>query len=205
MKQNVSTGFIIFLIALSLSLLIFSIYAMNRLDPGKKASPKGVTYNVEGLFSGEFDLTDINGNNFTQKNLLGKTSLIYFGFTSCPDICPTSLQIISNALKLLSEKELENIQVLFVTLDPKRDTKEHLKEYLANFHEKILGLYGNEEQLKRIVEVFKVFYQIIGEDKNYMLDHTSLIYMMDKNGKFVTSFTDKAHAEDIANFIKKQS
>ncbi|MES2214981.1 MAG: SCO family protein [Pseudomonadota bacterium] len=154
---------------------------------------------------GDFTLIDQDGKTFTNTQLKGKLSLIYFGFTFCPDICPTSLQKITKVIETL-DKYGKDVTPVFITIDPKRDTSESLKKYLANFHPKLIGLTGEEKDIKDTADKFKVFYAPApgsGTGRNdYLLDHTSLVYIMDKNGKYMKHFHIDSSPEEIIEYIR---
>lgn len=157
----------------------------------------------EALIGGKFELTDQNGNKFTEENLKGKYSLVYFGFTHCPMICPTALSSISLAIDKLGDKA-KDIQPVFVTTDPERDTQERLKEFLANFNPSIVGLTGTEQDTDKAKEAYRVYAEKIvkKDDPNYDMNHSSIIYIMDKKGKYQSHFTHETPVDDI---VKKLS
>jgi protein SCO1/2 len=154
---------------------------------------------------GDFILIDQDGKTFTSTQLLGKPSLIYFGFAFCPDICPTSLLKMKNVVETLDKYGID-VTPVFITIDPKRDTSESLKKYLANFHSKFIGLTGSEEDIKSTSDKFKVYYAPTpdsGTKRNdYLLDHTSLVYVMDKNGKYMKHFHIDSKPEEIIEYIR---
>lgn len=207
-KQPTSTNFIIFLVILAFAIIGFSFYALKVLDPGPKPGPvKSLMHFGSNNIGGKFTLTDTENKTFTEENLKGKISLIYFGFTFCPDICPTSLQTISVALEKLSSNELENVQVIFVTIDPNRDNITQLKSYLSNFHPNIIGLTGSEDQITKIADSYKVYYSKVEPDSDsdlYQMDHSSIIYMMNKNGNYIKHFSSKATSDEIFTELKKE-
>lgn len=155
----------------------------------------------------DFQLIDQDNNKFDSKNIKGSFKIIYFGFTYCPDICPTSLQKISDIITVADQYNIP-ITPIFITIDPKRDNVKSLKSYLKYFHPKIIGLTGSEEDVKKVAEKFKVYYaKSLGfNDSNshsYMIDHSSFIYLMDKNGKYLTHFQFNSSSKEILEYIKK--
>ena len=154
---------------------------------------------------GEFTLTDQDGQPFGTTQLKGKLSMIYFGFTFCPDICPTSLQKLTSVMDTLDKYGIE-VTPVFITIDPKRDTSASLKSYLKHFHGKFVGLTGSEETIKEVAGKFKVYYAIApGSDpkrNDYLLDHTSLVYLMDKNGDYMTHFHIDSNPNEIVEYIR---
>lgn len=139
------------------------------------------------LVGGPFELTDFNGNKFTDKDLLGKFSILYFGFTMCPDVCPEELEVLAHVLRTTNKDE-KKIQPIFVTCDPARDTPEVLKDYLADFHPDIIGLTGTYDQVKNICKQYRVYFSTppnVKKGQSYLVDHSIFFYMMDPEGKFI--------------------
>ena len=139
---------------------------------------------------GPFKLTDVNGNTVTNEDLKGKWLYIYFGFVNCPDICPDEMRKMSKLTRHLDKRVGKDYwQPLFITVDPRRDTKEKLKEYLRDFNPRILGLTGTFEETDAAARNFRVYYAIPDEpgmtDTDYLIDHSIVMYLMDPNGKFV--------------------
>ncbi len=157
----------------------------------------------EALIGGEFELTDQNGNKFTEQNLKGKYSLVYFGFTNCPMICPTALSSISLAIDKLGDKA-KDIQPVFITTDPERDDQARLSEFLKNFDPSILGLTGTQDQIDKAKQAYRVYAEKIAEKDpaKYDMNHSSIIYIMDKDGKYKDHFTHETPVDDI---VKKLS
>lgn len=162
----------------------------------------------EARVGGPFKMVNHRGEQVTEQTFLGKPMLLVFGFTFCPDICPTELQVTTEALQLLGSKGAD-IQPLFVTVDPERDTAEVLESYVTYFNPKLVGLTGSRDQVKTMADSYRVFYEKRPNKENpeaYTMDHTSIIYLMDEKGKFLKHFsytTDaKALAEGIAAALK---
>ncbi len=162
----------------------------------------------EARVGGPFKMLDHRKAAVTEQTYLGKPMLLVFGFTFCPDICPTELQVTTEALELLGQKGAD-IQPLFVTVDPERDTADVLADYVTNFSPKLVGLTGSPDQVKAMADSYRVFYEKRPNEENpeaYAMDHTSVIYLMDEKGKFRKHFsytTDaKALAEGIAAALK---
>lgn len=151
---------------------------------GGDAPPKFNATDVSGADWGrELSLTDHNGQPRTLADFKGKVVILFFGFTQCPDICPTTLGASAAALQLLGS-DADKVQVLFVTLDPARDTPEVLAKYTPAFHPSFLGLYGNAEATAAAAKEFKVFFQKApGNDGNYTIDHTAASYAIDPQGR----------------------
>ncbi|MCF3628231.1 SCO family protein [Thalassospiraceae bacterium LMO-SO8] len=159
----------------------------------------------EVKIGGPFTLTDHTGRQVTEKDFQGKAMLIFFGYTYCPDVCPTSLTEISAAMDKLGPLADKVVPIL-VSIDPERDTPEVLKDYVAHFHPGIVGLTGTLEQIKQAARVYRVYFAKVpdkGGDKDaYLMDHSSVIYLMGPNGKFLAHFSTQTDAETMAAKIK---
>lgn len=191
----------------SVVLIIGSLYGIYVLDPGAKPKAKPNVQTGEALIGGEFSLHDSKGITFTDKNLKGKYSLVYFGFTHCPDICPTVLTVIGGALDDLNDIERSQTQAIFISVDPSRDTDEQLDAFVSQFHPKLIGLTGTEKEVEQTAEAFKVYYNKVEQGNftgdNYLVDHTSITYLMDKNGKYIAHFSAKSSIEEISSKLKE--
>jgi protein SCO1/2 len=138
---------------------------------------------------GAFELVDQEGHSVTDKTFLGRPSVISFGYTSCPDVCPTTLMDLSNWLRALGS-HADKLNVLFISIDPERDTPSHLREFLSSFDPRIRRLTGTKEQIAAVAREFRVYYKRVEEsDGTYAMDHTGAIYLMDKTGQFVASLS----------------
>ncbi|WP_296395622.1 SCO family protein [Reyranella sp.] len=152
---------------------------------------------------GPFALTDQDGRTVTSDSLKGKPTLIYFGFTFCPDVCPTSLLLMETAVERLGPDAAKKVNLVFITIDPERDTPALLKGYVTNFGPTYIGLTGTPQQIADVARAYRVYYQKVpGKDGGpYLMDHSSIVYLLDRNGRFVTHFTHDAKAEQIANTV----
>jgi protein SCO1/2 len=142
---------------------------------------------------GPFSLINQDGKTVHDTDFRGKYLLVYFGYTYCPDLCPTGLEGIAHALDLLGS-DASKVKPLFITIDPARDTPAKIKEYVASFHPDIVGLTGTPEQIDAVAKAYKVYYAK-GEnvdENDYIMDHSNLIYVMDPRGAFLTTFPDDA-------------
>lgn len=169
------------------------------------AGPKPLPF--EALFGGPFTLSDHTGQVRRDTDFRGRLMLVSFGYTHCPDICPTTLQLVTEALDLLG-KEASGVQPLFITLDPGRDDIETLAAYVDAFHPGIVGLTGTEAQVRAVAKVYKVHrHKVVladARDDEYLVDHGSNIYLMDVDGRFVTLFHfSRTDAEAMAATIRK--
>jgi cytochrome oxidase Cu insertion factor (SCO1/SenC/PrrC family) len=153
---------------------------------------------------GPFTLIDHTGRPRPDEDFRGKLILIYFGFTYCPDICPTDLLNVGLALDELGQAA-DKVQPLFITVDPERDTMEHLKEYLQSFHPKFIGLTGDVSAIKAAADAFKVYYARVSNQQgdDYTMDHTAFIYLMGADGGYVGFFPPGTSPERIAETVRK--
>ncbi|UGV24766.1 SCO family protein [Rhodopseudomonas boonkerdii] len=162
---------------------------------------RGVT--APAAIGGPFQLTDQSGARVTEQNLKGKPSLIFFGFTHCPDICPTSLFEMSEVLRALG-KDADKLNTYFVSVDPERDTAPIMKDYLSSFDPHLKGLTGTPEEVAKMIAGYRVYAKKIPtKDGDYTMDHTALIYLMDKDGNFVAPFNLKRTPEEAATDLKR--
>jgi protein SCO1/2 len=158
---------------------------------------------LASAIGGPFQLVDQNGKTVTDADLKGKWSLIYFGYTHCPDACPTALNDISIALSELGPKR-DAVRPVFITVDPERDTPESLKAYLMSFDAPILALTGTAEQVAKAAKGYRVYFAKHPEaGGDYSMDHSSVIYVMDPEGRFTASFTHESAPEQISERLKK--
>jgi protein SCO1/2 len=147
---------------------------------------------------GPFRLVDHNGQTVTDADLKGKPFLVFFGFTHCPDVCPTTLFEVSEVLGKLGD-DAERVNALFVTVDPERDTAEKLKDYLSSFHPRLRGLTGTSEAIASMEKAYRVYSKKVPLDGGgYTMDHTAVVYLMDKDGRFVAPFNLKRKPEEAA-------
>lgn len=159
-----------------------------------------VTTRGNAAIGGTFTLTDQNGQPYTQQNLKGHYSLVFFGFANCPDMCPTALSNITNALDAMPKELAAHITPVFITVDPERDTQEALKSYTANFHSRLVALTGSKEQTEQATKAFKVFHQIADPSvKDYMVNHSGFIYVMNPQGEYVKHFSFTDSPDTIAS------
>jgi cytochrome oxidase Cu insertion factor (SCO1/SenC/PrrC family) len=152
------------------------------------------------LVGGPFTLTDQTGRKVTDKDFLGKYMLVFFGYTYCPDICPTELQVMSAALDSLGPKA-DVIQPVFITIDPQRDTPEVLKQYVGNFHPRLMGLTGTPEDIASVAKTYRVFFSRVENSASdtYLMDHSTIMYLMDPQGRFLKHFSYTTDAAALAN------
>ncbi len=157
---------------------------------------------------GPFSLVDHKGNPSSDQDFSGRHLLMLFGYTYCPDVCPTSLGAIASALDLLGDRG-EAVQPLFVTIDPERDTPAVLADYVASFHPRLIGLTGSAEQIRQVAYDYRVYYaKAETGDGDYLVDHSAYIYLIGPDGQTLTYLkhdaTPEAMAEAIGAFLPQQ-
>lgn len=163
----------------------------------------------KALIGGPFTLTDQNGEPRSEADLMGHYSLVYFGYTYCPDICPTSLSTMTQGLDILAESDPARaaaVQPVFITIDPERDTVEAMAGYAEHFHPRLLALTGTVEEVAVAAKAYRIYYQKVEEEgsSDYLMDHSSIIYLMGPDGGYLTHFTHASTAEDIAKGLAEQ-
>lgn len=156
---------------------------------------------TDATFGKDFSLTDADGHPRTLADYRGKVVMMFFGFTQCPDVCPTSLVRAAEIRKLLGE-DGERLQVLFVTVDPERDTPEVLKAYAAAFDPSFVGLSGDLQRTKETAEAFRVYYAKVPTGSSYTMDHTSLTYVFDPKGRLRLALRHEQNAQECAADLK---
>lgn len=155
---------------------------------------------------GAFSLVDTRGGRVTDVSLKGKYSLVFFGFTHCPDVCPTALLSMTNALHMLEAGELQKLTPVFITVDPERDTTQAMAGYLANFHPAILGLTGSDAEIRAAQDAYKVYagkQPAGGNGGDYAMNHSGYFYLMGADGRYLTHFASAIRDEDLARALKK--
>jgi len=166
--------------------------------------PKGVAGGVlASAVGGPFRLVDQNGKPFTEAQLQGKWHLVFFGYTHCPDTCPTTLNELALALDKLGAKKSQ-FDIVFVSVDPERDTPELLKSYVASFDAPIVALTGSVDEVKQAAKAYRVYYaKHPRADGGYDMDHSAVIYIMDPQGRFTATLTPDASADTMAQRLEK--
>jgi len=161
------------------------------------------TVAAPAAIGGPFQLTDQTGQIVTEKSLQGRPTLIFFGFTHCPDVCPTSLFEISEVLRAMG-KDADRVNAYFISVDPERDTDAAMKDYLSSFDPHLKGLTGGPDAVAKVISGFRVYARKVPlKDGDYTMDHTALIYLMDRDGRFVSPFNLKRTPEEAAADLKR--
>ena len=167
---------------------------------GIREPPPPVTVG-EAAIRSEFSLIDHNGNRVTEADFLGRWQLVFFGFTHCPDVCPTTLAYMANVLDRFGG-EVERVAPIFITVDPSRDTPEVMAEYVQAFHPKLVGLTGSEAEVAAAAQSFRVYYEKMEEETapdGYLMAHSGHIYLMTPEGRFEDVFREgEQFAEEMA-------
>jgi protein SCO1/2 len=152
---------------------------------------------------GPFRLIDQNGRTITDQDLKGYPFLVFFGYTHCPDICPTTLFEISEMLRALGPNA-DRTRALFITVDPERDTPAVMKDYLSNFDPHVAGLTGDPTQIAAVAKAYRAYYKKVPlDDGGYTMDHMAVVYLMDKDGRFVSTFSLKRTTEAAAADLRR--
>lgn len=190
MKKNRTSLFAILAVVVVAALAIGSrLMVWSGGDHGQQAG-----------IGGPFTLVDGDGRTVTDQDFRGKWMLIYFGYTFCPDVCPTSLSVVASALDKLEPAQLDKVVPILISVDPARDTPAVIKDYAASFHPRLVGLTGSEEQVAAAKKAFKVYAARAkgGDDESYTVDHSSILYLMGPDGRFVAHFAHGTSAADLA-------
>jgi protein SCO1/2 len=200
MPQNPAVRIIAFaalLLAVAVVVLAYTPWGQS-LWQGKVAREMGAA-----SIGGPFKLTDQNGKLRSDADFRGEYTLVFFGYTNCPDVCPTTLQTLTDAMTDLGPKA-EKVTPVFITVDPERDTAKALKDYAANFTPRLVMLTGSPADIAAVAKEYRVYYAKAGEGPNYAMDHTALIYLMGPDGTYVTHYAPQATADDIAKDLSKR-
>jgi protein SCO1 len=152
---------------------------------------------------GPFQLVDQNSKPITDQDLKGRPFLVFFGFTHCPDVCPTTLFEVSEIFRALGP-DAKDIRALFVTVDPERDTPGKLKDYLSSFDPRIIGVTGDAAAVAATEKAYRVYAKMVPTDGGgYTMDHTAIVYLMNKDGRFVSPFNMKRRPDEAAADLKR--
>ncbi len=175
-------------------------FAVILLVSGRVSAPSVSQISSIG---GPFSLTDQNGRTVTDRDLKGKPFLVFFGFTHCPDVCPTALFEVSEIMRSLGP-DADRVRVLFVTVDPERDTPALLKDYLSSFDPHLSALTGDPEAVAAVAKAYRVYYKKVPlSEGGYTMDHTAIVYLMNKDGRFVSPFNIKRPPDVAAADLRK--
>lgn len=182
------------------AMLLGGLVALVALPGPREQVTRALPSTGKALVGGPFTLVDQTGRTVTDKDFRGRFMLVYFGFTNCPDICPSGLQVMSAALDKLGPKG-DQVTPILITVDPERDTPQQLASYVPSFHPRLLGLTGSPEQVSAALKAYRVYAKKVEDPKSsagFTYDHTSIIYLMDREGNYVAHFTHATSVDRIA-------
>jgi protein SCO1/2 len=170
----------------------------------KPASFRGATFGEPYPLAPEIELTRSDGSSFRLSEMRGNVILVFFGYTSCPDVCPTTLAELKLVLAELSEEDAARVKVLFVTVDPKRDTPERVQEYVDHFNKSFIGVSGTEAELEKVWQAYGVFrLEMPGSSASgYTVDHTARVTLIDQDGNMRVSFGFDTPVDDVVHDLK---
>jgi protein SCO1/2 len=152
---------------------------------------------------GPFALSDASGARVTDASLKGRPSLVFFGFTHCPDVCPTTLFEMSELMRAMGP-DADKVNAYFISVDPERDTPAAMKDYLSSFDPRLKGLTGTPDEIAKVVAGYRVYARKVPlKDGDYTMDHTALVYLMDRNGRFVAPFNLKRTPQEAADDLRR--
>jgi protein SCO1/2 len=196
-KKDADTAARAVMIGGALTVFLLGVGGLLLLTPSGSTR---ITAEQASSIGGPFTLTDQNGRLVSDQNFRGKYELLYFGYTFCPDVCPSTLNDIAGAMQKLGTKAAD-IQPVFITIDPRRDTPQVLKRYVAAFDPRLIGLTGTEQQIARVAREYRVYYAPHrtgpGPD-DYTMDHSSVIYLIGPDGHFLTTIPADQQAASLA-------
>ncbi len=189
------------------AVVLVAIVVFGRNDVNDNQPVAGTSPVLPAIqIGGPFNLVDHTGKNVTEADYKGKFLLVFFGYTYCPDVCPTNLSIVADALGMMTQQERDKVQPLFISVDPDRDTPEVLKEYVTLFHPQMIGLSGTAENIAKAAKSYRAFYAKAKESENdddYLVDHSATTYLMGPTGDFLTTFSHGSDPEIVAKGLKK--
>lgn len=197
-------------VAIAVAIAVTAVVAVSGRDAAGGAGGAGaagqsgeITSTGMPQIGGPFELVNQDGQTVDQSILDGKWSLVFFGFTYCPDFCPTTLNALAATQARLGE-DAEDLQILFVTVDPERDTPQALKTYLSldGYPENVIGLTGTPEQIKAAADAYRVIYEKVGEGEDYTMNHSTTVYLMGPDGEFRAPLSHDLGPEPAARMIR---
>ena len=190
----IGIGSFLFLLAVGVAVFVFA----------KPASFRGTTFAEPYPVASEIDLTRSDGSRFRLSELRGDVVLVFFGYTSCPDVCPTTMAELRQALSKLNAQDVERVKVVFVTVDPDRDSPERVQEYVDQFNPAFIGLSGSKTDLEKVWAEYGVYREIADEQSaaGYIVNHTARVSLVDQQGNLRISFSFDTPMEDIVHDLK---
>jgi protein SCO1/2 len=168
-------------------------------------APETVQSEGTSLIGGPFSLVDTNGKRVTDDDFRGKLMLVFFGYSHCPDVCPTELQTLSTVMEKLGPAA-DKVAAMFISVDPKRDTPQVLAAYMKNFNPRIMGLTGDQNEIASAAKAYRVYHQKVEDSasEDYTVDHSAFVYLMDGEGKYLTHFSFNTEPDSMLAAIKNK-
>ena len=187
-----STARLVALTSAAIALGLAIAVAVRLWPSGHVHMAKTLENDVTGAaaIGGPFTLTDQHGTRISDSSFRGRLMLVYFGYSYCPDVCPTDLAAMSTAIDLLGLSG-DAVQPIFITIDPERDTVQRLAEYASLFHPRLVALTGTPDEIHQVASEYRVYFEKSGSGPNYQVNHSDIIYLMDRDGNFVAPFNLK--------------
>jgi len=199
------SSLITLLVAAGLFVSVAALFLFPQAFGLNPTSVPQVKTSGKALIGGPFSLIDNKGQRVSDKTYAGKFLLIYFGYTNCSDMCPTQLQVMNAALDALGDKA-NRIQPLLISIDPERDNVAAMAEYVANYGDRLVGLTGTVEEIEAVTTAYRVYYskeKMSDSTENYRVEHTGIIYLMDKSGAFIKHFTFGVKPDELVAELEK--
>jgi protein SCO1/2 len=199
-----STARLVALTSATIALGLVIAVAVRLWPSGNAHLAKTLEKDVTGaaVIGGPFTLTDQHGTRISDGSFRGRLMLVYFGYSYCPDVCPTDLAAMSTAIDLLGLSG-DAVQPIFITIDPERDTVQRLAEYASLFHPRLVALTGSPDEIRQVASEYRVYFEKSGSGPNYQVNHSDIIYLMDRDGRFITHFGQGTTPEQIAAAIRQ--
>ncbi len=187
---------------LVLAVIVVGFWGVKYLAPTDTSGRQAVAPSPAPAIGGAFNLVDHNRKSVTDIDFRGRYLLVFFGYTFCPDLCPTTLHIVTEAMDLLGAQATK-VQPIFISVDPERDTPETLKSFVENFHPRLIGLTGSSDQVAAAAKAYRVYYAKANDEEEYLMDHSAIIYLMGLDGKFVTHFSHGTTPDTMAAKVRE--
>lgn len=190
-------------VALAALVVIGALWRLG--DIAGQRTTESIATGEQVSIGGPFKLTDQNGSTRTDQEFRGKYLLVFFGYTYCPDVCPTTLAVMKTALDMMGSRA-DRVVPVFISVDPKRDTPEKLKNYLSSFGPRFVGLTGDDKAIASVAKEYRVYYQIRPAEKgaDYTVDHSGVVYLMDGSGRFIANYALDNSPDMMAQDILKR-
>ena len=200
--MNIQTKIALPIIALLVAVLAWVSFSWS---PAPDSAKQHTTLKISATPTGGDFTVQMQGKDLSLKELRGKVVVLYFGYSQCPDVCPTSLSLLTQALHQMDDSELAALQSIFVSVDPNRDTTEHLAEYTRYFHNNIIGATSTKENIDIITKMYGASYRIVESDSamGYIVDHSSYTYIIDKKGKLRHSLQHGTAPDKILQAVRE--